>query len=317
MKDKQLAQEIYDMAISCGFDNCGIIPIADMDGYAARLQERLERVPQSAPFYQQIDGMTHIAQRFPWAKSLVICTTWLGKYRYPAPLRGKYGKAFLLSASSDRSCPAYQEKLRFEQWLRDRGIRSEGGDSYGHIKVGSLRYAAMMAGLGIIRKNNFFYSEKGSYVELEGYVIDRECELKQECNLPPCGEHCTLCQDACKTRALSAPYTMNPLACVSFWTTFGQGQVPPMLPEPLLEEWICGCDNCQDACPYNRHDWDQGEDFPGLNELVEQLQPEQLVDASDDFLRDVAAPRSVDHITSEQANTFRVNAERVLRNRAK
>ena len=315
MKNEQLAHEIYDIAISCGFDNCGIIPIGDMEGYKARFQERLEQVPQSVPFYQQIAGITRIAERFPWAKSLVVCTTWLGKYRYPKALQGKYGKAFLLSPSSDRNCPAYREKLRFEQWFRDQGIRCAGGDRYGHGKVGGLRYAAMMAGLGIIRKNNFFYSDKGSYVELEGYVIDRDCELKQECHLPPCDEHCSLCQTACKTRSLSAPYTMNPLACVSFWTTFGQGKLPPMLPEPLLEEWICGCDNCQDACPHNRHDWDQGEDFPGLNELVEQLQPEQLLTASDAFLQEVASPRSVEHIAPEQAITFRINAERVLRNR--
>ena len=49
-----------------------------------------------------------------------------------------------------------------------------------HSSIGSLRYVAEMAGLGIVRKNNFLYSEKGSYLELVGYVIDQECELYHE-----------------------------------------------------------------------------------------------------------------------------------------
>lgn len=44
---------------------------------------------------------------------------------------------------------------------------------------------------------------------------------------------------------------MDPGNCVSFLTTFGKGNVPEHLDEGMLEEWICGCDNCQDTCPYN------------------------------------------------------------------
>ena len=80
----------------------------------------------------------------------------------------------------------------------------------------------MKAGLGIIRKNNFLYTEKGSFVMLEGFVIDASCELHQHHDLKPCAPQCRLCQDHCPTRALSAPFTMNPLKCVSFWNTFGK-----------------------------------------------------------------------------------------------
>ena len=44
---KLLGQKIHDMALDCGFDDCGIIPIDDMDGFNERLQQREKRVPSS------------------------------------------------------------------------------------------------------------------------------------------------------------------------------------------------------------------------------------------------------------------------------
>ena len=50
MSRSSLAQAIYETALSCGFDNCGIIPISALDGYKQRLQEREEAVPKAGPF---------------------------------------------------------------------------------------------------------------------------------------------------------------------------------------------------------------------------------------------------------------------------
>lgn len=313
MRNNTPTQNIYQMAMNCGFENCGIIPISDLAGYKDQLDERKNNVSQSARFYQGMEAFTHLKEQYPWAKSIVICTTWLGKYRYPESLQGKYAKSFLLSPESVPDSKDHQDKLRFEAWMSEQGIRWEGGEKYGALRNLPLRYAAVMAGLGIFRKNNFFYTEKGSYYELEGYVIDQESILKQSCNLSACAESCTLCQSACKTHALSAPYTMNPMECVSFWTTFGQGNVPPQLAESQFEHWVCGCDSCQDVCPYNKHDWNHGEDFPGLDEITALLQPENIVNASDYMLCEVVIPKTIAHIPPQQVETLRVAAARVLR----
>lgn len=50
MDADKLGQDIYDKALACGFDDCGIIPVDDMDGFQQRLQEREEKVPSSALF---------------------------------------------------------------------------------------------------------------------------------------------------------------------------------------------------------------------------------------------------------------------------
>ncbi len=314
MIDKELSELIYAKALECGFDKCGIIALADIDGYKQRLDARKEAVPESAGFYQKFDRFTQLQEIYPWAEAIIVCATWQGKYRYPQSLQGKYAKTYMLSESTIPGTNGSPTNKAFETWLNEHGIRFEGGESYGASRNLPLRYAAVAAGLGIFRKNNFFYAEKGSYYRLEGYVIDKRCEYKHTIDIRPCPDACNLCQRSCKTHALRAPFTMNPLQCVSFWTTFGLGNIPEGLQEEQFDAWICGCDACQDACPFNRHDWSVGKAFPGLEEIEALLQPENIVTASDEILIEKVVPKTDMHVFPDQVDTFRKTAARAIRN---
>ena len=303
MKNIALGEMIERAAMNFGFDSCGIIPISFMDSFQTNLQKRVEAVPSTVPFY----NCTPAKEKFSWGESIVICTYNFGKYRYPREQRGRYGKAFLLGPKKDK--PYGYDIPGFEDWFESQGIRFHQGD------FGSLRHAAEKAGLGITRKNNFFYTASGSYVDLVGFVIDQECELIHDNNIKPCSDRCDLCQKACKTHSLSASYTMNPFLCISFLTSFGKGNVPPELKEEMYEQWICGCDNCQDACPYNlKHDWDEGEIYSDLEEIAPLLVPEKVVAAMDDFLKEQVIPRLSDHLQPEDTEVLRKNARRAIRN---
>ena len=97
--------------------------------------------------------------------------------------------------------------------------------------------------------------------------------------------------------------------------TFGKGIVPTGIQEEQLGSWIVGCDACQDACPFNKkHDWSKGESFPGLEELVDFMQPENVLTAEPEALARRICRLTADHILPEDANTLKVNAERALRN---
>lgn len=313
--NEQLAKEIEAKALACGFSSCGIISLDDMDGYTKRFYERLEKVPESAPFYEHLKPITMVRERFPWAKSLVICTTGFRKYAYPKPLQRKFGKAFLLARDSDPSTELYKQKQGFKQWLTERGLKWGGGDDETHLHFGGLRYAAMMAGLGIIRKNNFFYDENGSFTELDGYAIDAECRLYHHKKFRPCAEKCNICQRACPTHALKGPYAMNPLRCISFCNTFGNNQFPPDVKDEQLGTWTIGCDACQDACPYNRmKNWDKGEPFPNMDTYVPSFTLEHLATASDEEIIEKIVPKSVWHITPAQTEMVRASARRALKN---
>jgi len=307
--EQNLAEQISRAALDCGFERCGIVPLDELEGFSERLREREEKVPSSKKFYHFPHGLDKTRERFPWAKAMVICSFWYGKYRYPAQLQGRYAKDFFLKPEGHMG--RGYDRAEFERRLTQLGVRFEGGEQFLYYSVGPLRYAAARAGLGIVRKNNFFYTEKGSHNLLLGYVIDRECSLVHTSECRPCPAGCDLCQRACKTRALSAPYTFSPYQCVSFWTTFGRGEVPAFLREEMFEEWICGCDNCQDACPFNRtHDWSVGEPIPELEELAEQLTPKRAAEQSDEFLISHVISRTDNHLTPADAPVLRKNARR-------
>lgn len=309
----ELGASIHEKALECGYDNCGVISIDALDGYGARLRERIEKFPEGEAVLESPIKFLNIKENYPWARSIIVCAEYYGKYRFPASLQGKYAKSFLMS-SAVPEYPNRVGKKAFEEWMTEIGIRYAGGETNMPGKIFPLRQAAVAAGLGIFRKNNFFYGPKGSWYGLEGYLIDGSCEYIQHTDLKPCSEKCGLCQKACKTHALSEPLAMNPVKCISFLTTFAGGNIPDSMTEDQLSEWVMGCDACQDACPHNmRHDWNEGEIFPGLAEIEELLQPENIINATDEELVEKVIPRSEYHLRNDQVDVLRKNARRVLR----
>lgn len=301
-----IANDIYNAAIDSGYANCGIISPDMILGYDDMLKERIKSVPSSEGFYQGMMTFSHVKERYPWARSLIICVHDYSKYRYPEEIQGRYAKAFFLSPEEGRT-DGY-DKDGFETWLTAHGIRWDGFNDF------PLRYSAMQAGMGIIRRNNFFYTENGSYVVLLGYVTDMDCTLIHEYSVRPCSEKCTLCRKACRPQALCDAYTIDPMRCVSFWTTFGKGTVPEHLSEDMFEEWICGCDNCQDVCPYNRRKkWNEGEPFSELEKIAPLITPDRLSEQSDKFLRERVITKTDNHLEPTDTDVLRRCAERAQR----
>lgn len=248
-----LAQEIHDTALACGYDSCGIVPLDVLDFYKDRLTKRLEDVPESKAVYAHSKAFLTLKENYPWAQSVVVCTEYFGNYKFPVSLRNRYAKGLLLSLANIPDGVEAKRRRSFETWLHSKNIQFIGGETARPAGVVPLRPASVAAGLGIYRKNNFFYGPKGSNYELVAYLIDKSCRYIHDTEIPPCPDSCNLCQQGCKTKSLSAPFTMNPLTCVSFINTFGDGNLPDGVTEDMLEEWIIGCDNCQDMdCFSNR-----------------------------------------------------------------
>nr|WP_252894477.1 epoxyqueuosine reductase [Veillonella denticariosi] len=239
------AKQIHDKALECGFDDCGIISIDALDSYKDRLAQRLEAVPESEDIYAHTKSFLELKEKYPWAQSIVVCTEYYGNYKFPVSLRKRYAKGLLLSLSNIPRSDEFKRRRSFETWLGENGIRYIGGETAKPAGIIPLRPASVAAGLGIYRKNNFFYGPKGSSYELVAYLIDEPCEYIRQLGIPPCPDSCDLCQQGCKIKSLSAPFTMNPLTCVSFINTFGDGKLPDGVTDDMLEAWILGCDNCR------------------------------------------------------------------------
>lgn len=112
------------------------------------------------------------------------------------------------------------------------------------------REVAKKCGIGFYGKNtSIITKEYGSFVFLGEIVtdlfIDRDVEIESKCG------DCTLCLDACPTKALEKPYYLNAKKCLSFVT-----QKKEILTDYEIKKMglrLYGCDVCQDVCPYNKN----------------------------------------------------------------
>ncbi|MBM7868649.1 epoxyqueuosine reductase [Clostridium pascui] len=305
-----LAEQIKSAALSMGYEKCGIIKISDMLGYEEKLNERIERIPEVKPYYEGFYRFAHLQDTYSWAKSIVICVRQYGKYHIPEHLKGSIAKYYLVDSRRDENSQDYQDSLKFEAYMQKIGLKTATERKFG---ITALRWAALKAGLGLVRKNNFFYTESGSWVYLEAWLIDQELESVEIPRLKPCPEHCNLCIKSCPTSSLSQPYTMNRSTCISCLTTWEGWDLPHEKFNKQMGSWIFGCDICQDVCPFNKNSWTEDEEFPFLSEISQMLSLEQIIEADYEFLENVIQPK-LWYIPQEKAWRYKTNALNAMLN---
>ncbi len=107
------------------------------------------------------------------------------------------------------------------------------------------------AGLAFQGKNTLAINKNlGSYFFIGGAMLNIDEGIEPLKTESLCKD-CTLCIRACPTSALSE-YRMNPVRCISYWTTHKTKTPPPYEIMTLCEKRY-GCDICQEVCPYNKN----------------------------------------------------------------
>jgi len=110
---------------------------------------------------------------------------------------------------------------------------------------------AKKSGLGWVGKNaNLINKNTGSFFFLCELIIDLELEY----DTPPTKDHCgtcTRCIDACPTDAIVGPYIVDGSRCISYLTIELKDEIPQEF-KGKMDNWMFGCDVCQDVCPWNR-----------------------------------------------------------------
>jgi epoxyqueuosine reductase len=89
----------------------------------------------------------------------------------------------------------------------------------------------------------------GSFFFIAELILDIELDADQPV-ADYCGT-CTRCLDACPTEAIVAPYVVDGSKCISYFTIELKEAIPAEV-RGQFDNWIFGCDICQDVCPWNR-----------------------------------------------------------------
>ncbi|MDX2359219.1 MAG: tRNA epoxyqueuosine(34) reductase QueG [Crocinitomicaceae bacterium] len=144
-----------------------------------------------------------------------------------------------------------KDKLKeFFQYIQD-----EIGEVGGRVFVDSApvmdKAWAKKSGLGWMGKNaNIIHPKHGSYFFIAELILDLDLEpdgpMKDYCGT------CTKCIDACPTDAIVEPYLVDGSKCISYLTIELKDEILPTEFRGKMENWMFGCDICQDVCPWNR-----------------------------------------------------------------
>ena len=181
-------------------------------------------------------------------------------------------------------------------------LKKEFGDFHGRVFVDSApvmeRDWAKRSGLGWIGKNTLLiHPKKGSYFFLAEIILDVEFDYDH-----PIRDHCgtcTKCIDACPTEAISPEgYVLDGSKCISYLTIELKSQIPESFRDKM-EDWIFGCDICQDVCPWNRFSTPHQEHAFDVPKELQEMKKEDWIEMTeivfDEFFVDSPLKRSGYH----------------------
>lgn len=264
---EQHTKIVKDIAQSMGFDSCGIAEARRLDEDARRLEKWLNKDFHGEMKYMEnhFDMRVDPTLLVPGAKSVI---TLLYNYfpeqeqsqHLPKVAKYAYGKDYHL---------VIREKLTdFLKRIREKIGQIEGRGFVDSAPV-LERAWAVQSGLGWVGKNgNLINKKKGSFFFIATLIID----LKLNADVPYvqdfCGT-CNRCIEACPTNAILPNKEIEASQCISYFTIeLKQSQLPDQY-KGKSDEWIFGCDICQDVCPWNRFSQPhQDPSFEPLNSII-------------------------------------------------
>lgn len=250
MNSQKNTQFIKQTATQLGFDYCGIAKAQLLNDDAYRLEKWLKNGMNGGMQYMEnyFDLRIDPTRLMPGAKSVVtllknyypstqsnITTTKVSKYAY--------GKDYH---------EVIKEKLSEFLHIITQEIGAINGRGFIDSAPVLERSWAVKSGLGWIGKNgNLINKNQGSFFFIATLIIDVELNYDDAYAKDFCGS-CTRCIDACPTDAILPNKVVDGSKCISYFTIELKEQLIPTNMQGKFDNWLFGCDTCQDVCPWNR-----------------------------------------------------------------
>ena len=241
---------VKSTAKELGFEYCGIAKAQKLNEDAVRLETWLRRGFHGSMQYMEkyFDLRVDPTLLVPGAKSVI--TLMLNYFpsqqqKNTAPKISKYafGKDYheVIKSKLNNFLFMLQEKI---------------GDIHGRGFVDSApvleRTWAQRSGLGWIGRNgNLITKQQGSFFFIATLITDLELLYDDPFGKDYCGS-CRRCIDACPTNAILDNKVINGSNCISYFTIELKDMLIPDEMKGKFQNWMFGCDICQDVCPWNR-----------------------------------------------------------------
>jgi epoxyqueuosine reductase len=249
--EKERSEIIKKLALQHGFLDCGIVKAEFLPQEAERLKKWLSKEYHGEMKYMEnhFDKRVNPEKLVENTKSVIVLT-----YNYyPPQKQNKDAYKIAKYAYGKDYHYVLKDKIRslwteIEQTLQI--------NMQGRIFVDSApvleRSLAQLAGLGWIGKNTMLISKKkGSFFFISEMFVDIPLAYDNPYKTDHCGT-CTRCIDACPTDAILPGKTLNAKQCISYFTIELKDEDLSAHVNKKWEDWIFGCDICQDVCPWNR-----------------------------------------------------------------
>ena len=241
---------IKSLAAELGFNYCGIAKAALLTDDAKRLEQWLSKGMQGNMQYMEnhFDLRIDPTKLVPGAKSVItlLLNYFPEEQRYsetPKIAKYAYGQD-------------YHEVIRDKMKQLIRLMKGKIGEINGRGFVDSApvleRAWAVKSGLGWVGKNgNLINKKQGSFFFIATLITDLELEYDAPYIKDFCGT-CTKCIDSCPTDAILPDKVIDGSKCISYFTIELKEALIPESMKGKFDNWMFGCDTCQDVCPWNR-----------------------------------------------------------------
>lgn len=248
-KKQEITQKIKQKAQELGFLHCGVSKAEFLEEEAPRLEKWLKQGFHGEMGYMEnyFDKRLDPTKLVPGAKSVISLL-----YNY-YPEKTQVNGSFKIAKYAYGKDYHYVVKDKLKELFQY--IYDEIGEIDGRVFVDSApileKAWAKKSGLGWIGKNSNLLTKKvGSFYFLAEIILDLELAYDSPIKTDHCGK-CTACIDACPTQAIESPKIVNGSKCISYATIELKTEIPSFF-KGKMDDWMFGCDVCQDVCPWNR-----------------------------------------------------------------
>ena len=250
-----------------GFDFCGIAKSQKLDADAKRLENWLSKSMQGSMHYMEnyFEMRIDPSRLVPGAKSVIT----LLKNYFPSQLQNITAPKISKYAYGKDYHDVIRQKLTELIGLMKENIGEVNGRGFVDSAPVLERTWAQKSGLGWVGKNgNLINKQSGSFYFIATLITDIELEYDDPFVKDYCGT-CTKCIDACPTDAILPDRVVDGSKCISYFTIELKDALIPDEMKGKFQDWMFGCDICQDVCPWNRFSKPHNEvEFTPLPEIL-------------------------------------------------